>query len=941
MSFTKLNQTQIDQKINYIEKYKRWKNAASVSNLDANANVSTKNIATLEAEINKDINIQINRKLVTDKIKELYDDELANEYIRQIEEHEIYKHDEWTFIKPYCVSLSLYPFLLNGTTQLWWESKAPQNIWAFAWSFVNLIFAVSSQFAWAVATVEFLMYFDYFAKKEWWEWYMKNLKPIEKEITQLFQHVVYSLNQPASARWFQSVFFNISIFDEYFFSSLFESFSFPDGSKPEWESLNSLQQFFMSWFNKEREKAILTFPVVTSAMLVDNNTPKDRQFAERNAKELSEWNSFFVYQSKSVDSLASCCFDANQKCLTKSSDWVNYMTFEELSNSKYKELKRNFSIFHNWSWVKWKEVKLPADRKMFKITTANKKEFIMSDNHISPCIDWEKQTKDLIVWDKLLFNTNKLDTFPEKDLWLTYEQWFSIWAFLWDWSFWTRTKYWIFEINYSLWENKVYKIKSIIDTLWKIWNIWWVQNNVYPLRYSNKELVEFIQEWTNWEEWTLAFNKKLNLNCLLQSKEFRQWILDWWYETDWWNSNRCYTTSSELAENMEVLITSLWMNSIIDISDRTDEPVIIRWETYKRNYPLYCVRWYDTKNKRSMWDIYTYKNNSIYFNITKIEEIDYNKEYIYCFEMDNKDEQYFTLPNWLITHNCRLRNELVDNTFSYSLWAWWVSTGSISVITINFNRLIQKKIDLKEQVEKIHKYHIAYRKVMEDFLSAKMLPVYDAWFITLDKQFLTVWINWMAEWAESQWITVGNNEKYKEFVSKHLKIIYDENKLAKINTGYMFNTEFVPAENLWVKNAKWDKDDWLIVNRDCYNSYFYLVEDEEITPVDKFILHWKDNCKYLDWWSALHLNLWEYLTKENYLGLFDISAKTGCNYFTTNVKITICNECWNIDKRTLTHCPKCASNNIDYWTRVIGYLKRVSAFSEWRQEEEGIREYHS
>jgi len=348
MSFTKLNQTQIDQKINYIEKYKRWKNAASVSNLDANANVSTKNIATLEAEINKDINIQINRKLVTDKIKELYDDELANEYIRQIEEHEIYKHDEWTFIKPYCVSLSLYPFLLNGTTQLWWESKAPQNIWAFAWSFVNLIFAVSSQFAWAVATVEFLMYFDYFAKKEWWEWYMKNLKPIEKEITQLFQHVVYSLNQPASARWFQSVFFNISIFDEYFFSSLFESFSFPDGSKPEWESLNSLQQFFMSWFNKEREKAILTFPVVTSAMLVDNNTPKDRQFAERNAKELSEWNSFFVYQSKSVDSLASCCFDANQKCLTKSSDWVNYMTFEELSNSKYKELKRNFSIFHNW-----------------------------------------------------------------------------------------------------------------------------------------------------------------------------------------------------------------------------------------------------------------------------------------------------------------------------------------------------------------------------------------------------------------------------------------------------------------------------------------------------------------------------------------------------------------------------------------------------------------
>jgi ribonucleoside-triphosphate reductase len=156
----------------------------------------------------------------------------------------------------------------------------------------------------------------------------------------------------------------------------------------------------------------------------------------------------------------------------------------------------------------------------------------------------------------------------------------------------------------------------------------------------------------------------------------------------------------------------------------------------------------------------------------------------------------------------------------------------------------------------------------------------------------------------------------------------------------MFNTEFVPAENLGVKNAKWDKKDGYQVNRDCYNSYFYLVEDDDTNHIDKLVMHGQEMIQYLDGGSALHLNLDEALSTEAYVKLFNVAAKTGCNYFCVNVKITICNDCEKIDKRTLTACPDCGSDNIDHGTRVIGYLKRVTAFSQARQKEHALRHYH-
>lgn len=587
----RLSESQLSDKIAFIDRYINSSNAANGSLVDANANVTSKNIATMEAELNKDINIQVNRALVVRKIKQLFGEALSNEYIRQIEDHEIYVHDE-TSLKPYCVSISMYPFLLDGLTKIGGESRSPRHLESFCGEFVNLVFAVSSQFAGALATVEFLMYFDHFARKDYGSDYLiTNRKTIENHL----QHVVYAINQPAAARGYQSVFWNISIYDASYFDSMFGEFVFPDMTKPQWENVKKLQAFFMQWFNQERNKALLTFPVVTAAMLVKDGKPLDLEFTDMCAQELSEGNSFFIYQSENADSLASCC---------------------------------------------------------------------------------------------------------------------------------------------------------------------------------------------------------------------------------------------------------------------------------------------------------------------------------------------------------RLRSSINDNTFSYSLGAGGVATGSINVITLNMNRLIQKGADIVDEVRKIHKYQVAYRTLMEEYEKAGLLPVYSAGLISLDKQFLTIGINGMVEAAESLGIQVKNDQVYKNFLNKYLKAIYDENKAAKLKYGFMFNTEFVPAENLGVKNAKWDRADGLFVPRDCYNSYFYIVEDESINALDKIMLHGHEVIQYLDGGSALHLNLEETPNKEGFIKLIHATATAGCNYFCFNIRITICNDCDHINKQTLFQCTKCNSANIDHATRVIGYLKRVTSFSAGRQKEHHLRRYH-
>ncbi len=597
-------------KLEFLMGYCQAANAAEGSKFDANANVENKNIATLIGELPKKGFIRLNRRLLCDRIRQMFGKEVADRYISLLHQHFIYKNDE-TNLANYCASITMYPWLLGGTRSIGGNATQPTNLKSFCGGFINMVFMVSSMLSGACATPEFLMYMNYFIEKEYGEDYYKRAdevvdlslkkRTIDKVITDCFQQVVYSINQPTGARNFQSVFWNISYYDRYYFESLFGEFRFPDGEKPHWESLSWLQKRFMKWFNQERLRCVLTFPVETMALLTENGDVKDKEYGDFTAEMYAEGHSFFTYVSDNADSLSSCC---------------------------------------------------------------------------------------------------------------------------------------------------------------------------------------------------------------------------------------------------------------------------------------------------------------------------------------------------------RLRNQITDNGFSYTLGAGGVSTGSKSVLTINLNRCVQyaQRMGIPYQkyiedvVDLMHKVQLAYNENLKELQEKGMLPLFDSGYINIGRQYLTIGVNGLVESAEFLGIEISDNPRYTEYVQTVLGIVEKLNKKYR-SKGVMFNCEMIPAENVGVKNAKWDKEDGYAVPRDCYNSYFYKVEDTTLNVIDRFRLHGVKYIEHLTGGSALHCNLEEHLSKAQYRQLLRVAAQEGCNYFTFNIPNTICNECGTIDKRYLKECPHCHSANVDYLTRIIGYMKRVSNFSAARQVEASKRYY--
>ena len=302
----------------FIRDYISASNASSGSKYDSNANVENKNIVTLGQELHKGKNIQQNRYIMHNKIKALYSKKLADQYIKDIETHVLYKHDEsGTPGYPYCVAITMYPFLIDGLRNIGGQSKAPTDLKSYCGEFINLVYSVSSQFMGAVATPEFLMYMDYFIRKDYGDDYLDILdkqvelnrkgRTLEQVIENCFQQVVHSMNMPAGNRGYQTVFWNVGYFDKNYFDGVFGEFRFPDGTAPKWETLSWLQKKFMKWFNEERTKYILTFPVETMAMLTDGHDVVDKEYADFTAEMWAEGHSFFCYLSDSPDSLSSCC----------------------------------------------------------------------------------------------------------------------------------------------------------------------------------------------------------------------------------------------------------------------------------------------------------------------------------------------------------------------------------------------------------------------------------------------------------------------------------------------------------------------------------------------------------------------------------------------------------------------------------------------------------
>lgn len=305
--------------IKFIHNFVKSDNTANAT-IDDNSNVGTKGIGVLNAEIHKVDNKLTNTEWWESFVKKR-DPNFNIKVMRNDFKTILYPHDSSSQVgEPYCMAASMYPFLLFGLEKLGGKSAVPKNLDSFCGIYVNLNFALASEIKGAVATPEFLMYMDYFCRKEWGNnYYLKpsvkittdyciKQKTIGSQIDQYFQQVTYSINQIAGARGMQSPFTNFSFFDKYFFEGMFEEFVFPDGTKPEWNSTNWLQRRYLHWLNQERLKCILTFPVCSYACLTDKEGNfKDLDTFHFICSEYAQGNSFFTYLSRSVDSLSSCC----------------------------------------------------------------------------------------------------------------------------------------------------------------------------------------------------------------------------------------------------------------------------------------------------------------------------------------------------------------------------------------------------------------------------------------------------------------------------------------------------------------------------------------------------------------------------------------------------------------------------------------------------------
>lgn len=623
----------LKDRLSYMMQYVNSKeNAATSSEEDSNANVSVKNVANLNGETYKNTNRRLQRMWMRNKLKKMFP-EVASQYEKDLENHIIYTHDESSFPVPtnYCEAVSLYPLLMDGTSSMdGLRTTPPHNLNSFCGQLINLTFLLAAQCKGAVAFGEFFNFFDYFCVKEWGpKWHMKlelsattevceKQRTIRDIIIQAFQQIVYSWNQPAGNRSYQSPFINISYFDSNYWKALFENFVFPDGSKPEWERVDVLQRMFLDWFNSERKKTLLTFPVETMSLLTDGEDVIDKDYKKLTCEMWAKGHSFFLYNSNSPDNLASCC---------------------------------------------------------------------------------------------------------------------------------------------------------------------------------------------------------------------------------------------------------------------------------------------------------------------------------------------------------RLRNELGKNEFSFTNGLTGIRTGSCNVITLNLSRIIQNFVREKYGVSRVHlssevypemkeylgkildrvyKYHTAYKTMLYELEEVGMLTASKAGYIYMQDLFSTIGINGLNDAAEFIGLKCNDNPDYELFVQTITGFISEQNR-AHSSKKFRFNQEFVPAEQLSSRNYNWDKEDgyWVNPNRNLYNSYIYLADDEKTSILDRIRLHGKRYTGLMDGGVGCHNNLSEHLSEEQYAKVLEYAIKEGCSYYTFNVPNTECLSCGHIEKIPVEKCPVCGSTNLTHWVRVIGYLRPVRFFDKYRREEEKTRVYHS
>ena len=1098
----------VERKINFINNYKKATNTANAT-VDDNSNVANKNIGVLNAEIHKEENIQISRKMVMGKVKELYPTFNPKNYVKDLENHIIYKHDESSFagaIAPYCVSLTMYPFLTNGLKNLGGLSAEPKNIDSYCGMYCNLIFAISSQFAGAC------MYKD-----------QKIL--INKD----------GITNSVKAKDFVNSF------------NLNKTFSNYQG---DWEYLDISD---LNYYVEEDEKKVKINKVyrrkysddiykIKTHTNLECLVTKDHKFKvlyrgrvlEVPASELQDNETLFVGKDH------SCMIDKTSKDY-KDGQFLGIICGDgSITNKNYTRVTiNNEQMFIKDFLDEYFENEF-GKKGVFKLDKrkkANCGDYSVSSVSIRqkicdmliPCERHDTFTKNIDITNKSIdFQMGFLDGLLVTDGCYCIDKGIHI----------SLTNEGLIDTVLKILENiningvnktggKIYGNNPNRHPIFSVWvpskvrkylqltllkpckssinrlalradtsckyqgkEVYYLGphhaetvkgskficvGNTHNLKYKeyHTDVLESIEIFKNDDEYVYEIETEthwyncggiITHNCATSEAllYFTYFCKKEWGENFYKESDSFYKIGYKLRELLNK--SHYWTNNIKELSEHdfgseelnklrdelvyeserplTEEELKDYYEHIKED-PSYVLKLGDgTRTIKGQihqyWQqiVYTIGQpaaargfqssfvNFSYFDkpffdgmfgnfyfpdgtqpdweslkwIEKEFMMWFNNERLKClltfpvesFTLLYKDGKFedeemfeFVCEEYARGHSfftyisdsvdslsscCRLKNKIQTKEFNFTNGNIGTQTGSKSVITLNLNRIIQDWFNGRKEknsefffngsnsdydslknyinkiLERVYKYHTAYNELLWEMYDSNLLPAYKAGFIDLNKQYLTIGLNGLNQAAEFLGMKCNDNEQYATFCQNIFGNIKEQNTLHKVTEGkhkLTFNTEQVPAESLAIKNYNWDKEDgyWVPSDTNLYASYVYK-PNEDLTIFEKIRLMGNNYIgDYLDGGSAAHLNLDSHLSKEQYKKILTYSAENGCAYLTFNVPNCQCDDCGFIAKQPFDKCPHCGSTNISLYDRIIGYLTKIKNWSDGRQIEQKTRVY--
>lgn len=954
--------------------------------IDANANASNKDIRSLMSEKGKSLDKLFAFNKIFYELKKKYNLRTAREWLETEYSGGFYLHDApSSSFMPYCYAYDLTRLAREGLFFINnYNNEAPKHLTTFLDDVIEYISFFCNRSSGAVGIPNILVWSFYFWKKDCENGYV--LKDPDYYIRQSFQKLIYRLNQPF-LRIDQSAFVNVSIFDRYYIESLFGGMEYPDGTFviDYVDELIEHQKVFMEVVSDIRNSTMFTFPVITYSLLKrdditeeeskemirigEYNVFVDAEFARWCSDHNTKWNDANFFMSEDVGTLSNCCFGGDQLTLTKIGDNVNYMNFRKLFN---KYCNEQLEIFHEGQWLPGRVIRLPR-RKMFKITTENKKEFIVTDNHIFPTLKGDRLAINLTTDDVLIFNKSILDGDGTNNN-LGYLHGILLSLFI---LYGSPCP----EMEEKQIEFKIPKseLKNIIDYIHNgVWSIdseallSMEEGNEYTMiSVTSNQVADFIEEYTS------AFTI-FDMKCLLEDPEFRIGIIYGF----WINANgldlehECDSfviSNKTLKDQIEAIYTSLGRNisyaeAKFAINQGASIYSIFETDSIK---PLNSI----TNVKESIKSIEESKHcDRVPYAISSIEEYDYEEEFVYCFQMEDENNPYFTLPNGAISHNCRLLSDTKKlNAFINSIGGTALSIGSVKVNTINLMRIAletrnsalaestdedeYKKLWEESYLELLRKRAVLccktldiVRHIIQRNIEKGLLPNYCDGGIELDKQYCTIGILGTAEVMDEFGYLVRDDFdpnaedgyggiKYTDdgirFASKIFEVLNDVKD--HLTDEYSFNIESVPAERAAVILCQKDN---LIYDR---NDRF-IYSNQWIALTEKCSLHEKLRVSSIldakcSGGAIAHINLennfpstdmaWDMLNK---IALQDVI------YFAFNTRI---NECENHHGFVGSdHCPHCGGEVYDTYQRIVGFLVPSRSYSKDRFREFNARKWY-